>query len=108
MISTDTHFYGLCLKPFSNGTTRWQVHYVDGDGKLQKLWPVDCHDHNKSKAQGWTYSPRGSKWPAYHIRINEVGTSHEYLLREAIAYILHKGFNQPLVDANDIKMEVLN
>lgn len=113
-------FYAVNLKPFSNGTTRWLVYELvqkwikspSGnpnvsvmDWELKKLWPKECHNHKLAKQNGFTYTTN-RRWPAYHIYLNEIGTSHEYLLKEQVCYILKKerGMN---IDPNKLDLEVL-
>lgn len=111
-ITKDTQFYGVCLKPYSNGVTRWAVYYADPknpEGRLEKLWPLDPRNHKSSKAFGYTYEAnRESRFPAYHFKISEIGTSHHYLLKDAIARVLRKERGiEGLENANDVNLQIL-
>lgn len=106
-----SQFYAVNLKPYNNGSSRWLVYWLDDgtdthEGRLVKLWPADCRCHAKAKKIGYTYTTNRNL-PAYHIHLKGVGTSHLFLLQEQVAYILHNEYGYPLVDGNDIKMEVL-
>lgn len=105
-VTEDTQFYAVCIKPYNEGTSRWSVYYRT-DGKLAKLWPIDCQNHKKAKQNGWTHT-RSHAYPAYHFFINEIGTSHKYLLQKAVLCVLQKEHSVSIgFDANDIKLEVL-
>lgn len=104
------NFYAVNLKPYSNGTTRWLVYEMKTDEcaspYLTKLWPMDSSNPKKAKQNGFTYTTN-RKWPAYHIYINEIGTSHTYLLKEQVCFILknERGID---IDPNNLKLEVLS
>ena len=105
-VTENTQFYAVCVKPYNEGKSRWSAYYI-ADGKLKKLWPIDCQNHKKAKQNGWAYT-KNHAYPAYHFFINEIGTSHKCLLQEAILYVLQKEHNAPIgFDANAIKLEVL-
>ncbi len=110
MITKDTQFYGVCLKPYNNGVTRWAVYYAPEtpNQQLERLWPIDGSNHKAAKAAGWTYdSKHDSRLPAYHIKISEIGTSHHYLLKAAIAGILSCEHGVNIENANTVRLQIL-
>lgn len=110
MLTKDTQFYSVCLRPYNNGVTRWSVYYAPEtpNQPLERLWPIDGANHKAAKAAGWTYEgKRDSRFPAYHIKIGEIGTSHHYLLKDAIAGILRREHGVDIENANDVRLQIL-